>query len=72
MSHFPNKNYFTMPNEIFSFGLDASEILSPVSRKPQHLSTLAELHHNRQCRWPCKEYGHAVRRCARGERPHLH
>ena len=26
MSHFPNKNYFTMPNEIFSFGLDASEI----------------------------------------------
>ena len=26
MSHFPNKNYFTMPNEIFSLGLDASEI----------------------------------------------
>ena len=26
MSHFPNKNYFTMPNEIFSPGLDASEI----------------------------------------------
>jgi len=22
----PNKNYFTMPNEIFSLGLDASEI----------------------------------------------
>ena len=26
MSHFPNKNYFTMPNEIFSLGMDASEI----------------------------------------------
>ena len=26
MSHFPNKNYFTMPNEIFPLGLDASEI----------------------------------------------
>ena len=26
MNHFPNKNYFTMPNEIFSLGLDASEI----------------------------------------------
>ena len=26
MSHFPNKNYFTMPNEIFLLGLDASEI----------------------------------------------
>ena len=26
MSHCPNKNYFTMPNEIFSLGLDASEI----------------------------------------------
>ena len=26
MSHFPNKNYFTMPNEIFSLELDASEI----------------------------------------------
>ena len=26
MSHFPNKNYFTMPNEIFSLGLDASKI----------------------------------------------
>ena len=26
MSHFPNKNYFTMPNEIFSLGLDAGEI----------------------------------------------
>ena len=26
MNQFPNKNYFTMPNEIFSLGLDASEI----------------------------------------------
>ena len=26
MNHFPNKNYFTMPNEIFSLGLDASKI----------------------------------------------
>ena len=26
MNHFSNKNYFTMPNEIFSLGLDASEI----------------------------------------------
>ena len=26
MSHFPNKNYFTMPNEIFSLGLGAGEI----------------------------------------------
>ena len=25
MSPFPNKNYFTMPNEIFSLGMDASE-----------------------------------------------
>ena len=25
MNHFSNKNYFTMPNEIFSLGLDASE-----------------------------------------------
>ena len=26
MNQSPNKNYFTMPNEIFSLGLDASEI----------------------------------------------
>ena len=26
MNHFSNKNYFTMPNEIFSLGLGASEI----------------------------------------------
>ena len=26
MNQFPSKNYFTMPNEIFSLGLDASEI----------------------------------------------
>ena len=26
MNYFSNKNYFTMPNEIFSLGLDASEI----------------------------------------------
>ena len=26
MNHFSNKNYFTMPNEIFSLGLDAGEI----------------------------------------------
>ena len=26
MNQFSNKNYFTMPNEIFSLGLDASEI----------------------------------------------
>ena len=26
MNQFPNKNYFTMPNEIFLLGLDASEI----------------------------------------------
>ena len=26
MNHITNKNYFTMPNEIFSLGLDASEI----------------------------------------------
>ena len=26
MNQFPNKNYFTMPNEIFSLGLDAGEI----------------------------------------------
>ena len=26
MNQSPNKNYFTMPNEIFSPGLDASEI----------------------------------------------
>ena len=26
MNQFPNKNYFTKPNEIFSLGLDASEI----------------------------------------------
>ena len=26
MNQFPNKNYFTMLNEIFSLGLDASEI----------------------------------------------
>ena len=26
MNHFSNKNYFTMPNEIFSLRLDASEI----------------------------------------------
>lgn len=26
MNHFSNKNYFTMPNEIFSLGMDASEI----------------------------------------------
>ena len=26
MNHFSDKNYFTMPNEIFSLGLDASEI----------------------------------------------
>ena len=26
MNQFPNKNYFTMPNEIFSLGLNASEI----------------------------------------------
>lgn len=26
MNHSPAKNYFTMPNEIFSLGLDASEI----------------------------------------------
>ena len=26
MNQFPIKNYFTMPNEIFSLGLDASEI----------------------------------------------
>ncbi len=26
MNQFPSKNYFTMPNELFSLGLDASEI----------------------------------------------
>ena len=26
MNHFSNKNYFTMPNEIFSLGLSAGEI----------------------------------------------
>ena len=26
MNQSPNKNYFTIPNEIFSLGLDASEI----------------------------------------------
>ena len=26
MNQSPNKNYFTMPNEIFSLGMDASEI----------------------------------------------
>ena len=26
MNHFPTKNYFTMPNEIFSLGLSAGEI----------------------------------------------
>ena len=26
MNQFPSKNYFTLPNEIFSLGLDASEI----------------------------------------------
>lgn len=26
MNQFSNKSYFTMPNEIFSLGLDASEI----------------------------------------------
>ena len=26
MNQFPNKNYFTIPSEIFSLGLDASEI----------------------------------------------
>ena len=26
MNQFSNKNYFTMPNEIFSLGMDASEI----------------------------------------------
>ena len=26
MNQFPSKNHFTMPNEIFSLGLDASEI----------------------------------------------
>ena len=48
MSHFPNKNYFTMPNEIFSLGLDAgSEIavyayLNAQMSLIQHLSALAE------------------------------
>ena len=26
MNQFPSKNYFTLPNEIFSLGMDASEI----------------------------------------------
>ena len=26
MNQSPNKNYFTMPNEIFSLGLDGSEV----------------------------------------------
>ena len=47
MNHITNKNYFTMPNEIFSLGLDASEIAVYASRKPQHLSVLAKLHYDR-------------------------
>lgn len=45
MSHFPNKNYFTMPNEIFSLGLDASEIAVYA-----YLRCL-ESHNTYQC-WP--------------------
>ena len=31
MNQFLSKNYFTMPNEIFSLGLDASEIVVTAS-----------------------------------------
>ena len=57
MNQFPSKNYFTMPNEIFSLGLDASEI-----------AVYAYL----RCLESRKEYGHAIRRRARGERSHLY
>ena len=75
MNQSPNKNYFTMPNEIFSLGLDASEIaVYAYLRCLENRRTYqcAELHHHRQRRWPRKEHGHAICRRARRERTHLH
>ena len=80
MNQFPSKNYFTLPNEIFSLGLGAGEIAvytylrclenpSTYQCWPSY-STIG--HHDWQCRWPRKEYGHAVCRRALGERTHLH
>ena len=56
MNHFSNKNYFTMPNEIFSLGLDASEIaVYAYLRCLESRSTY-------QC-WPCyTTIGNAVGR----------
>ena len=76
MNQFPSKNYFTLPNEIFSLGLGAGEIaVYAYLRCLENPSTY-------QC-WPSyatigkaigrtKEYGHAVCRRALGERTHLH
>ena len=76
MNQFPSKNFFTLPNEIFSLGLGAGEIAVYAYlrclEKPQHLPVLAQLHYDRQRSWPRKEYGHAVRRCACRERSRLH
>ena len=56
MNQFPSKNYFTMPDEIFSLGLDASEIaVYAYLRCLENRSTY-------QC-WPsCATIGKAVGR----------
>ena len=56
MNQFPSKNHFTMPNEIFSLGLDASEIaVYAYLRCLENRSTY-------QC-WPsCATIGKAVGR----------
>ena len=56
MNQFPSKNYFTLPNEIFSLGLDASEIaVYAYLRCLENRSTY-------QC-WPsCATIGKAVGR----------
>ena len=61
MNQFPGKNYFTLPNEIFSLGLGAD----PRIRRPNWTPTSKSY-------WPYKKYGHAICRCALGERTHLH
>lgn len=76
MNQFSNKNYFTMPNEIFSLGLDASEIAVYA-----YLRCL-ENRRTYQC-WPSyTTIGNAVGRAKNtvmryvnalaGERSHLH
>ena len=76
MNQFPSKNYFTLPNEIFSLGLGAGEIaVYAYLRCLENPSTY-------QC-WPSystigKAIGRTkntvmqVCRCALGERTHLH